>query len=421
MQHLPFLVFALLILCGCTKDDENNDPVGPFSPDIREATYNYDFFSIESEAGPLLIDYRNAYEFTQNPVAYGGGATYQLDQFHLALIIHDETGGNVPAVFVYRPAGSNFASAADLTSVVVQAEDGSSWIRQEDAALSRRMIGALQSPRSTFAPYTENGTDFVVIRFDRERLRNLDRSSRTRWISFFVHEGFHLYPQRAMARPGNSQSGIRSNIPADYPADPESFSLIGAGVQLGENLLYPTGPVDWERALAMQYVLLDRLREADTTGQLYIDEYYLLYAWLEGAAQFVDETITRGTGLYDRDDSFTRGQVSYAAFLSSVENTVLTGNSTVIVNGVPQTRRYNAVVGSTFYELGSTTFRILEGLGEDPFAAIASGRNPYELLDDYITDNEIAIDEEAALADIKASVDWEASLELMSDYIAVFE
>lgn len=423
MKPLSFLLFFLVLLAGCTKEEPAvvvEEPPVVVSPDIREATYDYDFFAVENVMESLLTDYQNAYEFTQDPVAYGYGGVYELSQFHLALIVHDEANGNVPAVLVYRPAGSDFAPAAELASVVAQAEDGSSWIRQEDAELSRRMAGALQNIGGEIARYSEDETDFLVFRVERDRLLNIDRSFRTRQIAYFVYWGYLLYPRQTMERPGSSQENVRASIPENYPADPESFSLIGAGVKLGEDLLYAAEPVDWERALAMQYVILDRLRAADSSLQNYIDEYYLYYAWLEGAAQFAHQTITLGTGLYDRNDLVLREQVSYEAFTRDVTAVIDTDNTVMFINGFRRNGRYYTVARTSFYELGSTTFRILEGLGEDPFAAMTTGRNPYELLDDYITNNQIVIDEEATLADIKASIDWEASMALMADYIAYF-
>jgi len=416
MKYLLLWAIALLAFTSCKKDE----PALPISMDIMEATYNYDFDDIEPEAFPVFDDYVKAYVHTMDPAEYDCGDTYRLDRFHLVLVIHDEAAGNVPATFVFRPAGSSFTTG-QAVPIASPAADGGNWYRQRDAALSRRMVAALQTSRSRFAPYAEGGTDFLVIRYDREWLRQLTRASRTRWAAFFVHEGFHLFAQRAMTRPANSQGGLRFNLPEDYPADPESFSLIAAGVQLNENLVYNEGPTDWDRTLAMQYVLLDRLRAADTTGQNYIDEYYLSYAWLEGGAEFIEQKITLGSGIYRLDDAATREQISYDFFQRTIRRTISMGTTTVTVNGVPRETRYQQVGDRTFYQIGAATFRILEGLGEDPMAQMQRGLNPYELLDDYVRANNVVIDEAEALADIKALIDWEESLELMEDYIAVFE
>lgn len=418
---MKYSFWLLVVFCAFSACGDDDDSSRPINPDIMEATYNYNFGEIEREAFPVLFDYVEAYEHTMDPTVYDCGDTYRLDRFHLALIVHDDVAGNVPAAFLFRPAGSPANAVGEPVPTTSPAADGANWYRQSDSGLSRRMVSALQTSLSRFAPYSEDGVDYLVIRFDRQWLRELTRASRTRWAAFFVHEGFHMFPQREMPRPNNRQSGIRSNPPADYPADPQSFSLIAAGIQLNENLLYGDDPVDWQRTLAMQYVLFDRLLAADTTGQEYIDGFYLYYAWVEGGAEFVDEKITLGAGIYDLADANTRIQVSYDNFREQVQRTIQTGNSTVIVNGVRQERRYQAVVGRSFYQIGAATFRILEGLGEAPLVEMARGQNPYQLLDDYIRANNVVIDETVALEDLKALIDWEESLELMEEYIDVFE
>ncbi len=408
-------------MVGALFSCDRAEPLRIISDDINEATYSYAFEDLEQEASALLSDYIEAYTHTLDPTEYACGDTYKLDRFHLALVVHDEANGNVPAVFLFHPAGSPLSSNGEAVPTVAAAADGAAWYRQRDRRATQRMLSALQTPRSRFAPYTENGIDYLVIRFDREALRSLDRANRTRWTAFFVHEGFHLFAQRNMPRPNRRHSGIRRSIPVDYPADPESFSLIAAGIQLNENTLYASEPVDWEQTLALQYVLWDRLRNADTTGLEYVDGFYLFYAWLEGGAEFIDQKITRGAGIYSFANSDTRAQVAYSTFVSNVEQTVLTGNSTVITNGEEREARYAAVLRGSYYQLGALTFRILEGLGEDPLAQMARGRNPYQLLDDYLRANDLTIDEDVALADLKSLINWNNSLALMEDYIAVFD
>jgi len=241
-----------------------------------------------------------------------------------------------------------------------------------------------------------------------------------REVGFFTHEGFHQTAQLEFTQPANSLASIRFNLPADYPADTVSFSLIASGIKMYENILFDNIQ-NAEDYVKMYYVLFKKLKDLDNSGKNYIDDFYLFECWLEGSAEFSEYTMNFGSGIMDGSIPEIRYDNSYQEFVDLAKKEIDAGvPPTVIYNGEERVVYYAHLVEITYYKLGSAPLFLLDKLGVDVMGKLKSGKNPYQMLEEYIMANNISIDEDATYQELKAQVNWEETKAMMQDYIDLF-
>ena len=416
-KRLVRSVFTLLILTliyNCTTDDKSNKD-DDVSLDSR-FTYNFNFEEKDNQYKSIVEEYLKSYEFTVNSNDWKYDNIYKLNRFHLVLF--DMVSNNVDAMYMVVPGESNYTGdVSDVLATSFSPSDDAKVIRLKDKELVDRMLSGVH-PNQSFSKYSENGIDYLFI-IDRGPDDSITFPTMESLIGYYMHEGYHLFPQKNFLVPDRIEGFGRFQIPEDYPADNVSFSLIAAGYQLFENLLFEDN-IDYEAYMKMNYVLFKKLRELDTTGKGYIDGYYLYFAAIEGSAQFMETAINLGSGVLDKEDDLIRSSMSYQGFIDGIQEDIDENNTTLIINGVVTESRYGTLLLS-FYKLGANVLFILDHLGVDVMAENSAGKNPYEMLQEYIDTNNITINEEEVLDDLKSEIDWNTTMELMEDYIKLWK
>jgi len=173
--------------------------------------------------------------------------------------------------------------------------------------------------------------------------------------------------------------------------------------------------------MKMYYILFKKLRELDTSGKNYIDGYYLFECWLEGSAEFTEYNMILASGLMDSNIPEIHYDNSYQEFKDLITEEIDAGvTPTIIYNGQERTAYYGMAVEVTYYKLGSATLFILDKLGVDVYSKLKIGKNPYQMLQEYIDTHNITIDEEAEFNNLKSQINWQENTTMMQNYIDLF-
>lgn len=411
------LILGLLFfIITCSKDEIESIPE-PL-PIITETTYLLNFLVADAKFKPVLDAYVTAYEYVVNSGQWKYKSNYSLDIFHLLLFSYDNKVNNVDAMYMVVPHNSNYAGdLSDVVQTTPTPTDDTKVIRFRDVELAREIV--TKPPQTgSFGSFSKDGENYLFFIIDKYKYGSeMSQFFIQQAVGFYIHEGFHLFPQPDFTKPNAEHRGLRFKLPEDYPADSISFSLIGAGMKLYELIIFEDDP-DWSKHLKMLYVIFKKLKELDNSGKNYIDGYYLYYAWVEGVPKFVENHINKEIGLFD-NTAFNYS--SFEKFQKYIQYNIDSKNTSVIVNGEERVARYFAVAEYTYYHLGASSLFILDNLGEDVITQISSGLNPYQMLQQYIDDKNISIDEASIYKDVKALIDWEATKTMMQDYIELWK
>jgi len=386
------------------------------APTAHQTTYDFDFQSVDPLMKPLLEGYLSAYNYTVSSSDWAYRDIYTLSNFATVILVKE--GATIKAAYMLLPPNTPYAgNDTDRFKTDGSAADGAVYLRLSEEPFIQALLNRLTGGGS-FGRYRAKGADYLYFVLDPARYAGADSFTIAQDVSFFAHEGFHLFPQEGFDTPTSLAQDIRFNLPDDYPADEVSFSLISAGVKLAEQVMAEDDPAKLLDLLKMQYVLFKKLLELDSSGKNYVRDYYLFQCWLEGGAEFAGKEIIKGAGLYGPISKFSD---SYENFQAAIRRDVEEGNTNTNINGVEQLSRYDTAVDSSSYTLGYSTLAILEKLGVDSMSQLAEGLNPYEMLEAYVIDHTVDIDEAETFETLKSLVDWDAQKELMRTYINLWE
>jgi len=416
------IVYLMLITAflACRKD-EVIIPPDTIDDEYSSASFDFKFADVDPKINPIFNGYIKTYETTVNQGGWSYNNYYSLKELNIVIFAYDKDAKNYDAVYMVVPPNGDYSGdVSDVLQTSNTASDGTKIIRVNDKEFLKKLIKARLSG-STFGTSTVDDVDYLYFFYEKDNYdKELVPLDIMREVGFFVHEGFHQTAQLEFDRPSDNLSSIRFNLPADYPADSVSFSLIAAGIKMYENILFEDiqNPDDYVK---MYYVLFKKLRELDNSGKDYIDKFYLYECWLEGGAEFTEYTMNLNSGIMDGSIPAIRYDNSFQEFIDLTQVEVDAGvPPTVTYNGEERVLYYAHIVETTYYKLGSATLFLLDKLGVDVFDPMKSGKNPYQMLDEYITANNITIDEEATLHDVKSQINWEETKTIMQNYIDLF-
>ncbi len=419
--HLIILFSILVSIFFSCKKKEVIIPPDPITDEYTNASFNFNFEDVDPKINPIFNGYIQTYESAVNQGGWQYNNYYSLKNLNIIIFAYDSDDTNFDAVYMIVPPNGNYTG--DVSNVYPTsntASDGTKIIRVNDVAFLKDVINARLSG-SSFGTSTVNNVDYLYFFYDKENYdTELAPLDIMRAVGFFTHEGFHQTAQLGFSQPANSQASIRFNLPADYPADTISFSLIAVGIKMYEDILFEDIQNN-EDYMKRYYVLFKKLRELDDSDANYIDNFYLFECWLEGGAEYPEYAMNLNSGIMDGTIPEIRYDNSYQEFVDIVTEEIDAGVvPTVIYNGQERTVYYGHVVETTYYKLGSATLFLLDRLGVDVMDKLKSGKNPYQMLDDYITANNIAIDEDATFQELKEQVNWEETKTMMQNYIELF-
>ncbi|RUA32032.1 MAG: hypothetical protein DSY76_00845 [Bacteroidetes bacterium] len=419
-----YLIIAFLIIASsfsACKKDEVVIPPEPIKDVYTNASFNYNFSDVDPKINPIFNGYIKTYESAVNQAKWQYNNYYSLKNLNTIIFAYDRDANNFDAVYmIVPPNGKYTGDLSDEYQTSNTASDGTKIIRVNDKAFLKDLINARLSG-SSFGKAKVKDVDYLYFFFDKKRYdKTLKPLDIMREVGFFTHEGFHLTTQLGFKRPSNSLESIRFNLPSDYPADSVSFSLIASGIKMYESILFDNIQ-NTEDYVKMYYVLFKKLKAQDNSGKNYIDNYYLYECWLEGSAEFTEYSMNIGSGVMDGSIPEIRYDNSYQEFVDLTKKEIAAGvPPTVIYNGKERVVYYAQLVEITYYKLGSAPLFLLDKLGVDVYAKLKAGKNPYQMLEEYITANNISVDEEATYEELKSQINWEDTKDMMQDYIELF-
>jgi len=419
--NLLILVLAVLFSTGCKKD-EVIIPPDPIKDEYSKATFSLNFDQIDPKIKPIFEAYLQTYDAAIIQGNWSYQDIYSLKDFNTVIFGYDSDNNKFEAAYmIVPPNGAYSGSQSNVLETTNQPSDGTKIIRVTNQAFLKKLIEARLSEGEFGSSTVDNGK-YLYFFFDKSNYESspLTPLSIFRSVGLFIHEGFHVLPQVNFTSPNDEYRSIRFNLPSDYPADSVSFSLIAAGIKIYENILFENNQ-DMIANLKMYDVLFRKLRQLDMTGKNYIDGFYLYECWLEGGAEFPEYKMLQAGGLLDGnvpeiyyDNSFQEFKDKLVAEINSGEP------ATVSYNGQDVVLYYSLVVETTYYKLGSATLYILDELGVNVMEEVSMGKNPFQMLEDYIADHNITINEEQEFENIKSQINWEEMTSLMQDYIQLY-
>jgi len=414
-------VVAFILLFSSCRKEEIIIPPDPIEDEYSNATFNFDFDEVDSKMMPIFNAYIKTYESAVNQGNWNYNSKYSLKNLNTIIFAYDDVNHNYEATYMINPPNGNYTGdASDELSTSNTASDGTKIIRVNDKAFLKELIKARLSG-SSYGLSTLNGKKYLYFFYDKKNYdKTLQPLDIVRAVGFFIHEGFHLVSQVSFSNPNNEHESIRFNLPSDYPADTASFSLIAAGIQMYEHILFDNVQ-NMDDYMKMYYVLFKKLRELDTSGKNYIDGYYLFECWLEGGAEFTEYNMNLASGLMDGGIPEIHYDNSYQEFKDLITEEIDAGvTPTIIYNGIERTAYYGMAVEATYYKLGSATLFILDKLGVDVYSKLKIGENPYQMLQEYIDNHNITIDEEAEFNNLKSQINWQENTTMMKNYLNLF-
>lgn len=406
---IPILL-AFIVIYSCKKNDEPEK-----NPD--NTTENaLDFTETDPHFVPILNAYAETYNFAVNTWKYRDH--YNLSDFNLILIA-GQSKDSLKSAYMYVSSKTNYkGDTSNTVSIENSLTNGSKAIRMNDSELLNNAVKDLQEGQ-IFTRFENN----LVFLFDKDFYSAFKEIGYADTIDFIVHEGYHLFPQNNFVSPPDKHAELRFDILEDYPHDLESFTLIMAGVKLAELAYQETNPEQLTEYLKMQYVIFKELVNNDTTRKDYISDYYLYYCWTEGAPTFVGIDLTANRSFYFENQDRYRSLSESLKY--EINNAIDKNITSIVVNDEEIITRYPAIVDSSFYTLGFLPFVTLDKLGEtDVFEQTKNGKGPLQLLEDYIEQHSIVIDEDEVLQTIKNDIpgfNWENEQSLMERYIELWE
>ncbi len=422
MKNVVILsVFAFIFLFSSCKKDEIIIPPDPIEDEYSSATFNFNFDEVDPKVMPIFDAYMQTYESAVNQDNWNYNSEYSLKNLNTIIFAYDSDNQNYEAIYMIDPPNGNYTGDdSNVFSTSSTASDGAKIIRVTDTNFLKELIKVRLSG-SSFGISKVNDKDFLYFFYDKSKYdKVLQPLDIMRAVGFFIHEGFHLVSQVNFTQPNNEHSSIRFNLPADYPADSVSFSLIAAGMKMYEDILFEDVQ-NMDDYMKMYYILFKKLKELDTSGKNYIDGYYLFECWLEGSAEFTEYYMNRGSGVMNGDNQEIRYDNSLQEFKDLITDEIDAGvPPTINYNGQDRVAYYAVAVETTYYKLGSATLFILDNLGVDVYQKLKTGENPYEMLEEYINANNISINENEVYNNLKSQIDWEATKTMMQDYINLF-
>ena len=422
MKNVVILsVFAFIFLFSSCKKDEIIIPPDPIEDEYSSATFNFNFDEVDPKVMPIFDAYMQTYESAVNQDNWNYNSEYSLKNLNTIIFAYDSDNQNYEAIYMIDPPNGNYTGDdSNVFSTGSTASDGAKIIRIFDTDFLKKLIKARLSG-SSFGTSTVDDVDYLYFFYDKNDYdKVLQPLDIMRAVGFFIHEGFHQTSQMDFTRPNNEHSSIRFNLPADYPADSVSFSLIAAGMKMYEDILFEDVQ-NMDDYMKRYYILFKKLKELDTSGKNYIDGYYLFECWLEGSAEFTEYYMNRGSGVMNGDNQEIRYDNSLQEFKDLITDEIDAGvPPTINYNGQDRVAYYAVAVETTYYKLGSATLFILDNLGVDVYQKLKTGENPYEMLEEYINANNISINENEIYNNLKSQIDWEATKTMMQDYINLF-
>ncbi len=413
------LLSVVLLFPKCTPEDTIIPP-DPIEDKYSEATFNFNFDELDTKLERTFNAYMQTYESTVVQEKWKYNNEYSLKNLNLILFTYDSDAKNLNAAYaVVTPISGFTGDVSNVVSTSNTASDETKIIRITDEDFLKKLIKARLNG-GDFGISTLNEVDYFYYFLAKNEYNQQEPLDIFRNVGAFIHEGFHQTAQLGYTRPDDELKSIRFNLPSEYPADSVSFSLIAAGIKLYEDILFEEN-VNYSEYAKMYYVLFKKMKELDTTGKNYIDKFYLFECWLEGSAEFTEYNMLLESNLMDKNIPEIRYDNSFQEFKDIITSEIDAGvTPTTIYNGQETIIYYDSVVESTYYKLGSATLFLLDHLEGDIFSKIKVGKNPYEMLEEYINSNNISIDENEIYNNLKSQIDWDETKVMMQNYINLF-